>query len=39
MLLCGGLALRAQAAGDATTEAEQKKVKTLLQQMIQAMHG
>ena len=39
MLLCGGLGVRAQAAGDATTEAEQKKVKTLLQQMIQALGG
>jgi hypothetical protein len=44
LVLCGGLALRAQAPGDAaasdpTANAEQQKVKTLLQQMIQALGG
>jgi hypothetical protein len=39
LLLSGGAALHAQAAGDATAEAEQAKVKTLLQQMIQALGG
>ena len=44
LVLCGGLVLRAQAPGDAaagdpTANAEQQKVKTLLQQMIQALGG
>jgi hypothetical protein len=39
MLLCGGIALHAQAAGDATADADQKKAKALLQDMIQAMGG
>jgi hypothetical protein len=37
LILCGGMALRAQATGDPTADAEQQKVKALLQQMIQAL--
>ena len=39
LILCGGIALRAQATGDPTADAEQQKVKALLQQMIQALGG
>jgi hypothetical protein len=43
LVLCGAIAPHAQAAGDATSNAEQsaeqQKVKTLLQQMIQALGG
>jgi hypothetical protein len=39
LIVCGCTFLRAQATGDATADAEQQKVKTLLQQMIQALGG
>jgi hypothetical protein len=39
LILCGGLALHAQANADPSAEAEQKKAKALLQQMIQALGG
>lgn len=38
-ILCGGLMLHAQANADPTADAEQKKAKDLLQQMIQALGG
>ena len=39
LILCGGLALHAQANIDPTAAAEQQKAKDLLQQMIQALGG
>lgn len=38
-LLCSGLVARAQTNGDATGDADQKKAKALLQQMIQSLGG
>jgi hypothetical protein len=39
LILCSRIALRAQATGDPTADAEQQKVKALLQLMIQALGG
>ena len=39
LLLCGGMFAHAQAGTDSTADAEQKKAKALLQQMIQALGG
>lgn len=39
VLLCTAAGLHAQATGDATADAEQQKVRTLIKQMIQALGG
>ena len=39
LLLCGGIIAHAQTGTDPTAEAEQKKAKALLQQMVQALGG